>query len=191
MLNKVLKTSFKLYLYHIFCVILAVLLLFPLFNFSQEKPYLFSIITTLIYIPTLYSIIWQVGRADSRKIPGFYPDKRVPLAVTGVTLIIPALLILLSLALKIKVADGAYFADVINGSSPFIFADNYINGVFDFLIKIWYIPFEAFLKNDSVLSFLLVLIIKPLIIFIGYELGVKRIQPDIKFLNNLIYKDKK
>ena len=72
---KVFKLTMRLYVCQIILAITTLIFIAPLYKMTQNNPRLFSLITGLVYLMVMYSAVWRAGRADSRKIPGYYPDK--------------------------------------------------------------------------------------------------------------------
>ena len=150
----------------------------------------YSVITAAIYLIMMYSVAWRIGYADSRKIPGYFPDRRLPRLISGFVSIIPAALLIFRLVWSKPVPDSWFLSNVINGDHSFLLSNNYISGLADFIYKLWYIPFAAFLTGNSILVFLLLLLVLPAVICIGYETGIRRFQILDKVYGLLLFQNK-
>ena len=172
---KLLRAFGKVIIHNLLLIIVSIFLVAPLNKLAESFPAIFSMITSIIYICTMYSLGWIFGFKDARKIPGYYPDKTFPVKVSLLCSVIPIILIVL----KVFCPDiWSTNFPVANGEMDFFLAGNRFYGTCDMLCKIWFFPFGAFLKNDSILAFIAIFLIQPIFIYIGYIVGLTRF--DIK-----------
>ncbi len=182
---KIFKLSMRFFVCQIVMVIVAVTLVVPLYKPALENPYLYSLITSIIYFMTMYSASWRAGRADSRKIPGFYPDKMLPLWISLTTLIIPVILYVIWFAFPDIWKIGFPF---LNGSYDFFVSGCKVYGTPDMLYRTWFFPFVAFIPNSSRLGYFLVMFVLPIIIIVGYNVGLTRFSLTEYLYAKLVFK---
>ncbi|MEG1441115.1 MAG: hypothetical protein RSC29_00480 [Oscillospiraceae bacterium] len=188
---KVFKATINFYLYHIIGIVISIVLIFPLIKLVTENPIWFSVITTVVYMMMMYSIAWNIGNLDARKIPGYFPNYKLPLYITGFTLIIPVALFIYRIGFNAPFEGGNEFMrELINGKYTLMLGGNHTSGLADFIYKMWFFPFEGFLGNNNMLLYTLVLFILPVLINIGYAVGLKRFSIMGKLMGSLVYKKK-
>ena len=168
---KTFKAGIRLYINQIICTFLSVFLILPLFSAAQNVPIVFSLITTLIYIAVMYSSAWRVGLKDSRKIPGYFPDPKMPLRLSIITVIIPIILLIIRFAAPNILAVNLPF---MRGETDFFVKGCIINGTPDFIYRLWYFPFAAFVPSGSIAAYIAELFVLPVIIYAGYNVGLKK-----------------
>lgn len=168
---KIFKATMSLYLNQIFTIIISLFLVFPFYKVVRSKPMIFSAVTVLIYFMFMYSYSWNVGYRDGRKIPGYMPDKNVPVKLSVYTAILPVCLLLFRL-----IAPNALSSDILflKGESDFFLLGCRTVGVPDFFYRLWFFPFAAFVPTGNILAYILELFILPVVIFAGYFVGLKR-----------------
>ena len=168
---KVFKLSIRFLVCQIGLVFMAATFYLMFYGISQSNPYLFSTITGLIYFGVMYSAAWRAGVADSRKIPGYYPDMKLPLWVGLTTLIIPVILYIIRFALPdIWKLDFPF----LNGSYDFFVAGCKVYGTPDMIFRAWYFPLVKFIPDSNPVAYFIVMFILPAIIFAGYRVGLTR-----------------
>lgn len=184
---KVLKLSFGLYMRHLVGVLFAFLLAFPLVGLL-DHPYLFGGITAIILLALVYSGGWHAGFRDARKIPGFYPDKKLPVKAAVLFFILPFLLYLLRVFFP-AIFPAAF--PVTNGTYQFFLLGNFTYGTPDFIYKLWFFPLNAFMGNGNLLLYGIMLFIEPLIAILGYNIGLTRFSILGFLQQKIVYTNKK
>lgn len=182
---KLLRAVIRVYGYHLSVVLFSIFMLIPLFNLAQKWPYLFSAISVLLYVLVLYPVGWNYGYKDSRKIPGFYPDKKFAVQAAVVMMIIPGILFLL----RVFFPDMWYVnLPIINGQNDIFLTGVKSSCTTDMIFKIWFFPMCAFLTNGNFFVYFLWVIFQPVIFVLGYFLGLKRISIKSFIFGKLVYK---
>ena len=168
---KIFKLTMMTYVNHIFGILIAVFIGFPLYNVAQKFPVLFSLITTVIYILFMYSYAWNTGYRDARRIPGYEPNVKIPLMISAFTMIVPIVL----LGIRIVLPDiWASNIPVIAGEADFFVLGCKASGTPDFLYRFWFLHLAGFVPNDNLILYIAELFFLPMLFFIGYYVGVKR-----------------
>ena len=207
------KYTGKVYLFHLAGVIASLIMTLPFINMASGSPYWFSALTAFIYLVMMYSISWNVGYKDSRCIQGFYPDRKKSLYVALWVSILPVMLYIFRLiinpAYTVSAPDvGQYFIinmDFLQGNltfpqevqklfeagSYFMLKNNLFNGIADVLYKVWFFPFEAFLGNGNLFLYALFLLVLPIIVIGGYNVGLTKFQIFATVYNKMIYQNRK
>lgn len=183
---KVLKAVWQIYSRHLISVLLALVLAGSFLSATQNSPKLFSLITTLIYVSFVYSTAWNIGMKDSRRIPGFYPDKSMPVKLSLYTAIVPVLLFILRVAAPDIWAINIPF---FTGEVDFFIKDFRIFGTPDFLYRMWFVCFAAFVPSGNLVAYALQLLILPILIFAGYFIGVCRFSLTGYLHKKLVFKN--
>ncbi len=178
---KLFKAVLKLYLYHLLFVFVSLFLIVPLWKMVEGAPVWFSVVTTLFYVIAMYSIGWNCGRLDSRKIPGYYPDRVFPFKAAAIGAVLPVLLLVFRF-----VFPDIWHLNVpfINGEYDFFLTGSRLQGTTDLIYKIWYFPMEAFLGNSNPFTYALAILVQPVVFVAGYFVGLTR----FRMLDNLIGK---
>ena len=170
-MKKALKAALKIYIRHLILVFITIFMIIGFFSITQKHPYLFSGITTLIYAAAMYGICWHVGRDDSRKIPGSFPDKTMPVKVAALTAVVPIILLIIRVS-----APNILPIDIplVKGECDFFIAGCMVKGTPDMIYRIWYIPFAAFVPCGNFALYIAELLVLPVLIFAGYFVGLTR-----------------
>ncbi len=183
---KIFKATMRVYGCHLSVVLFSIFMVIPFFSLAQRWPYLFTTISFLIYVLLLYPVGWNYGYKDSRKIPGFYPDKKFAVQAAGVMLVVPGILFLL----RVIFPDIWYInLPFINGETDFFLTGVKSFGTTDMIFKIWFFPMCAFLTNGNIFVYLLWVLFQPVIFVLGYLLGLKRISIKNFIFGKLMYKN--
>ncbi len=184
---KVWKAGLKLYMYHILFMGLSLFLIGPLYGFVDKMPVVFCGVTSFAYGCAMYAIGWNCGRLDSRKIPGYYPDLVFPFKATAIGAVVPVFLLILRL-----VFPDIWHVDipVFHGEYEFFFTGNRLQGTTDLIYKLWYFPFGIFLGNGRILTYVLAVLVQPVLMITGYFVGLTRFKLLDMVLPKLIYKKK-
>lgn len=186
--KKLLNTFFKQFLYHLLNIAISIFILPPLWILFEKAQTVYSCITCLIYIITMYSIGWNCGNRDARNIPGYHPDKKFPFIAAGLGLVIPIALLVMRYALPdIWQADLPF----ITGETDFLFDGNALRGTTDFILHMWYFPMEAFITSGSAVAFAAVMLVQPIAIIAGYHVGLKRYRITEALLGKMVYEKRK
>ena len=167
---KAFQFALRLYLRHLIGILLGFLLAFP-FVGLLDMPYLFGAITAIISLALIYSGGWNAGFRDARKIPGFYPDKILPVKAAVIFFIFPFVLYLLRVFFPTILPMDF---PVTNGTYQFFLTGNYVSGTPDFIYKIWFFPYNAFMGNGNLLVYAFLLFVEPMVSIIGYHIGLTR-----------------
>ena len=166
---KLLRAFGKVTIHNLLLIIVSIFLVAPLNKLAESLPVIFSLITAIIYICTMYSLGWGFGYMDARNIPGYYPNKTFPVKISLLCSIIPIILIILKVY------------------CPDIWRTNFPVGTCDMICKFWFFPFGAFLKNDNILAFIIVFLIQPIFIYIGYIVGLTRFNISEKLFGFILF----
>ena len=181
---KLLRAFGKVTIHNLLLIIVSIFLVAPLNKLAESLPVIFSLITAIIYICTMYSLGWGFGYMDARNIPGYYPNKTFPVKVSLLCSIIPIILIIL----KVYCPDiWRTNFPVANGEMDFFLAGYRLHGTCDMICKFWFFPFGAFLKNDNILAFIVVFLIQPIFIYIGYIVGLTRFNISEKLFGFILF----
>ncbi len=182
---KIFKLSMRFFVCQIALILLSVTCFIFFYGISQSNPHLFSLITVLIYFAVMYSAAWKAGVADSRKIPGYYPDMKLPLWLGLTTLIIPVILYIIRFAFPdIWKLDYPF----INGEYDFFVAGCRVYGTPDMLFRAWYFPIVSFIPDSNPVAYFIVMFILPAIIFLGYKVGLTRFSVTEFLYAKLVFK---
>ncbi len=184
---KVFKTAMKVYIIHILVVIATVFFVVPLYNLLEKSPLLYSMLMSLLYICVMYISMWRVGYKDAREIPGFYPDKMLPVKVSCYASILPVILLLI----RIILPDIWYLnLPFLDGSYDFIMPGCKVVGTPDMLYRIWYIFFYKFVPCGNYFAYAAQIFVLPVVLIVSYNLGIKRFSIIMFVTNRLIYSGK-
>ncbi len=185
---KIFKLVAGLYVNQIFIIVISWILTYPLFNIARTMPMAFSAITSAIYLVFMYSYAWNIGYRDARKIPGYMPSRQVPIKVSLYSAILPVLLLLIRV----------FFPDIWASENPFLTGETDLivlncktMGTPDFLYRLWYFPFAAFVPTGNLTAYILELFPLPIIVFAGYYTGLKRFSISYFLRSKIVYKNNK
>ncbi len=179
------KAVGKIYGFHFLFVFISLFLIGPLYGFVDKMPILFCGATSFVYGCAMYAIGWNLGRLDSRKIPGYYPSKAFPFKISVLGAVVPLFLLVLRFAFPdIWQINWGLF----HGKYDFFFTGNKIQGTPDFIYKLWYFPFGIFLGNGRILTYVLAIFIQPALVVAGYFVGLTRFRLLDVLLPKIIYK---
>ena len=185
---KVAKAVWKLYLYHFIILIAFFILMGPLWFAMDRFPWLYSLFMTIVYGCTMYSVGWNYGRLDGRKIPGSFPDPSFPVKTAVLASILPVCLFLL----RILFPDIWHLEiPFVNGEFDFLLTGNRLEGTTDFIFKVWYFPFGLFLGNGRISTYLLAVLVQPALVISGYFVGLTKFKLLDVVLMKLMYDSKK
>ena len=185
--KKLSSAVLKQFLYHLLNIFIAIFLMAPLWSLFDKAQIVYSTITGWIYFVTIYSIGWNFGNRDARKIPGFYPAKQFPFIAAVLGLIIPVILLILRFALPDIWHVNLPF---ITGETEVLFKGNRIHGMTDFIFRLWYFPLETFITSGSTLTCILIIFVQPAAIIAGYFVGLKRFRLTEALFGKMIYAKK-
>ncbi len=166
---KAFKAGMRVYLNQFLAVIITVILIVPLLSMAQKLPWLFSGITTWIFVAMVYSTMWRVGARDARRIPGFFPTRKHRLSFRFIVTVLPVCLLILRLA-----APGIWRVDLpfMKGEVDFFIGGLKIEGTTDFILRLWYLPLAAFVPTGSIFAYAAQMIVVPAVVFEGYFVGL-------------------
>ncbi len=182
---KIFKASISIYMNHIVTAMASLFLGLAFHEIAKERPFLFSFITTLIYVVAMYMATWRVGRRDGRNIPGFVPDKMMPVRLSLIVTAVPFVLLVLSIALP----DTAVYESL--RESDFILSGCRVRGIFDVLYRAWYFHFAAFVPCGNLFAYIAELFVLPVIIFAGYYVGVSKFSISEWLYSKIVFTDKR
>ncbi len=185
---KLWKTVGKLYGTHLGVVAVSIIMVGPLFGILKRWPMLYSFLTAWMYGAATYSLGWRCGYKDSRRIPGFYPDWKFPFQAAGYGMILSVVILILPFAFPNILRTDLGF---LNSEVDFFFRDNYIHGTCDLIFKLWFFHLEAFLGNYDFWKYLLAVFYQPVLVIVGYFIGLKRYQVVDTILGKLVYRKEK
>lgn len=168
---KILKASLKLYVNHFISLLIFPVMIVLMANSAENNPKLFSAITAIIYIAIAYGVAWNTGAKDARRIEGYHPSWSVPAAISAVTAVVPLVLLVLCVS-----APDLWYADVpfLRGEVDSFIGGLRFSGTPDFIFRMWYVHFAAFIPNGNVFAYALSVLVLPIIIFAGYGVGLTR-----------------
>lgn len=165
------KFALSIYLRNIIIIIVSLILSVPFFAAADKHPFVFSLITSVICIAVIYSVAWKRGKLDSRNIHGFHPDIKVAASAATISAVIPFVLFVFRLinpdVLKLDLP-------FINGEYDFLITGFRVNGTPDFIFRLWYFCYGVFIPSGNLVVYGFVMLIQPLVIIIGYIVGLKR-----------------
>lgn len=184
---KLFKAVSKLYLYHLLFMFVSIFLIVPLWGMVEKAPFWFSALTSLFYVIAMYSIGWNCGRLDSRKIPGFFPDKKFPFKAAAFTVIVPIGLLILRFA-----CPDIWHVNIpfVNGEFDFFLTGSRLHGTTDLIYKVWFFPFEAFLGNSNPFTYALIILVQPVVFIAGYFVGLTRFRIMDTLVGKLVFRKK-
>ncbi len=185
---KTTKAVLKLYLYHIFILVIIFVAMGPLWFLMDNMPVLYSLITTVVYSCTVYSVAWNYGKKDGRKIPGSYPEPIFPVKVSAWASVLPIILFIVRFSFPYIISNNL---PLINGKYDFFLTGNRLDGFVDFIFKLWYFPFGLFLGNGWFITYLLAVLWLPIMFISGYFVGLTKFRL-LDFLSEkFVYTSKK
>lgn len=185
---KLYKVVLKQFLFHLLNIFIAIFLIVPLWTLFNHSQIGYSILTALIYCITMYSIGWNCGNLDARKIPGYYPEPKFPLIAAGLGLIIPIILLIMKYAFPDIWHTNLPF---MIGETEFLFSGNRVSGTTDFIFKLWYFPFEAFISGRGVAAAVAIMLVQPIMLIAGYFVGTTRFRMIEAALGKLVYEKRR
>lgn len=188
MSNKLVKAVVKQFLYHLLNICIAVFLIMPMWKLFEKSQTAYSIITGWIYFGTMYSIGWNFGDRDARRIPGYYPDKKFPFAAAALGLIVPVIFLIMRFALPDIWHSNLPF---ITGENEFLFSGNRLHGTTDFIFRMWYFPLEAFISSGSAAACVSIIFVQPAALIAGYFVGLKRFRIVEFLLTKMVFSKKR
>lgn len=185
---KIFKATCRVYLNQIIATIAAMFFLISLYPVAESTPEVFSLITAALYILIMYNTAWKVGLRDARKIPGYFPDRAVPIKISLYTAIIPLILLILRIIFPdIWRLDFPFM----RGEVDFFLKDMKISGTTDFIYRMWYFCFAGFIPSGNLIAYFLQILVLPVVIFIGYYVGLKRFSVIEYLYTKLVFSGKK
>lgn len=184
---KYVKEGFKLYLWQILLIVISIVLVMIFFPIATGKPFYVSLMTAIIYVAVMYNKVWHIGVKDSRCIPNFYPEKSAPVIISVVLTVLPLLFLIMRIAAPDLIVWDMPF---VKGESDFFIKGCVFSGFFDFLYRLWYFAFAAFIPNGNIFVYVLMLFVVPIIVFLAYFLGVKRFSVADFIYQNVVYRGK-
>ncbi len=150
-MNSILKKGFKFIATHLISIALTLFLVFVLGWVIEKSFFVFSIVTSLIYIGLFYSDGWNWGRKEAKPYNDIKESPLRAICAAAVPTIIPVVFIILT-ALGVS------------------------NVVLPVIIRIWYFSFIGFFANKdsiSVSEILLSACVIPITVTAGYFIGTK------------------
>lgn len=183
---KVFKMTLKILLNHLAAIFLAfVMMLFLSFLSSSIK--IFSLIATLIYAGLIYSAGWNVGRKDTRKLPGCEPDVKKAVKAGLIFACVPlALLIFRVICPFVFPLQWRPYGE----GYTMIQTLHTVTQVVDMSYRIFFFPCIGFMQDGDLLSYALPILIVPVMTPLGYMVGLKRFSVIEQYMPKVFYKDK-
>lgn len=181
------KESLKLFGLHVMFAIVSILFLgsFSFVATSEVGSKIYSAVTALLYLSTLYSFVWQAGRKDVRYLGVLKKhleneadcEKINPWKGLWIGLLasIPSF-IMLGLFIHASHAGGMYYV--------------WVNVSY----RIYQAAFLSWLGNDNLSYFwncVVVTVLVPLLSGVAYFMGTRQFSITERYLPGLIYKKKK
>ena len=143
----------------------------PLWFFMDRIPALYSAITSIAYGCMVYSVAWNYGKKDGRRIPGSYPEPVFPIKVSVYASILPILLLVFRFLMPDFIPVSL---PLLQGQYDFLLTGNRLYGAFDLIFKSWYFVFGIFLGNGRFITYFLAVLILPILFISGYFVGLTR-----------------
>lgn len=170
-MKKALKFGSTLYLKDLIAILIAAALAVPMYKFTENHPYIFSCGTGLVYFALVYSHSWNYGRRDARKIPGYFPDMKLPVKAAVVSSVIPLIVLIFRMinpdVLRLNMP-------ITKGEMDLFVKGCTVVGTPDLIFRLWYFYIAAFIPSGNLAAYTLTLFVQPLIIILGYWVGLKR-----------------
>lgn len=168
---KAFKFGMSVYLKDIIAIFISAFLVVPLFSVAEKAPFIFSLLTGLIYFGIIYSHAWNYGRRDARNIPGFHPDMTLPVKASAIAAVLPLVLLVFRI---INPDIWRINMPFMTGEYDFFVTGCRITSTPDLIYRIWYFYFAAFIPSGSIAAYIAVIFVQPLFIIVGYAVGLKR-----------------
>ena len=147
-----------------------------------------SVITSLIYIATLYSVGWNEGRRDSRKVGESFPDLKgifvAALICGGFTLLL--LLIRIVVYHTNPTSWGPY-----GEGHEMILVRSGALVICDVIYRLLNYYFVGFMTSGTLLSYSIPVVVPVVVFPLSYKVGLTRFSVIEKFMPQLLYKPKK
>ncbi len=185
---KLLKSTISIYINHILAVLASLFLGLAFYETAQNRPFLFSAITLAIYIITLYMAAWRIGRRDGRNIPGFAPDKMMPVRLSLLTAVVPIVLLVLRLVFPDILPLEFDFA---KGKQDFLVGGCQTIGTPDMIYRAWFFHLAAFVPCGNIFAYIAELFVLPAVIFAGYYVGISKFSISEFLIHKILYTGKK
>ncbi len=171
---------------HIIAVLISLICLIPFSYISTLIPTIYSSIMLFIYLAMIYSAGWNMGKKDSRRIPGYYPNVKRAVIIALVSASITAALLAFRVAAP-YIFDRIYVANPMNGSRLEL-ADSGGMVASNVLYRLWLYPCVGFMPDGNFTAYVLMGLIIPVFVPLGYVVGLRRFSVVEKFYPKLIYK---
>lgn len=180
---RALKAALRLYGYNITSIFCSIFIFALSGAKASQKPLIFSLICSVLYIFLNYHIGWNYGRKDGRRIPGSYPDKTFVMKVSLYVSVIPLILLLLRfISPNLLNIDLSFLSDENYG-----FSGLKISGGMDLIYKLWFLPMSGFMGDGNIFLYVVWILYQPLIFVISYWVGVKKFKFLDFFIRKILY----
>lgn len=183
---KLFKMTLKILANHAAAVFLTFVMMLFL-SFLSNNIVIFSVIATLIYAGLVYSAGWNVGRKDSRKLPDCVPDVKKAVKAGLIFACIPFVLLIFRVIcpfvfpLQWRPYGEGY--TMIQALHP-------VTQIADMSYRIFFFPCIGFMQKGDLLSYVLPILIVPVLVPVGYIIGLKRFSIIEQYMPKVFYKDK-
>ena len=168
---KLFKLTMNIYGKHLISILLTAMMITMFYAMAEKKAILFSLLSGLIYAALCYSAAWRYGSRDARRIQGFYPDRSLPVKASLLAMILPLAMIMLRIfSPDIWAVDLPFM----KGETEFFIGGLKIYGTPDFIYRMWQLPLAGFIPSGNIVVYFLVLLIEPIFVCLGYEVGLRR-----------------
>lgn len=177
-MKKILGLSWGIICAHLAAIFLSFVLMMFFGNLT-EKIGITGILSVLIWFGAIYSVGWNKGRKDARKIAGVHPDLKsnalAALLCSGITLVL-----LIIRVLAFYIAAGG----VVSSDKPGVLI------AADIIYRLWNFPFVNYMQSGSLLSYSIPVIFPFVVYTASYMLGLKRFSIMENIMPDIIYKKK-
>ncbi len=173
---------------HIVIVLVALIFSVPFSYISDNLPTLYNAIVLAVYIIMIYSAGWNIGKLDSRKIPGYSPNVKRAVVIGLVSTSVTAVLFLFRVIAP-YIFEPVYVANSANGSQMEL-VDSGGRILANLLYRIWLYPCVGFMPDGNFWAYLVMGLIIPVFVPVGYIVGLRRFSVLDKFYPRLVYKRK-
>lgn len=139
--------------------------------------WLLTAVSMLVYLSAIYLCGWNEGFRDSRKLGDVVPDVPRAVKVALMASVLPVILLIIRVV--------AYHLCVSSGQQMTL-----LLRITDVIYKLYNFYFTGFMMSGSLISYIIPIIIMPVVYVVGYVMGTKRIDLSEKFLPKILYKKK-
>jgi len=176
-MKKVLALTWKIICAQFASIFLSFMFMILLGNLT-DKMGITNICLILIWFGAIYSVGWNKGKKDSRKITGVKPDVKsnalAGLLCSGVTFVF--------LLIRIAAFHIAAGGNVENNPGILVASD--------IIYRLWNFPYISFMQSGTLLAYSVPVLFQFVVYTISYMIGLKRFSIIDNILPKVLYKKK-